>query len=94
MSTPDRQTGYPHGLESRRPGYDYYVIYPDGARSRFMDKYTAEDYASIFGGTVHKVYDPRESMTWTNGLFVGTLGGVLLCIFAALMTIWKLKGGW
>ena len=42
---------------------EWYVRYPDGQRSMRMKYRNAQDYAAIFGGTIHTTLDPRDFTT-------------------------------
>ena len=37
---------------------NWYVLYPDGERSRPMACRVAQDYAKMFGGTIHRTRKP------------------------------------
>lgn len=53
-------------LYSSHHGY-HYVLYADGKRSGLMKRSIAQDYAEIFGGTVHKVRKIRTPGWWIFG---------------------------
>lgn len=61
----------------------YFVAYDDGEISRLMDRRTAKDYASMFGGVVHRhTQAPKRVRRTVNLLLLAGVMFVAMCSYA------------